>query len=207
MFPVVVLAIAVSLGFPHQERLLDLARGSEPSRPSIAPRNMENCRIRGRAAGQSGGKPPFALTVEAFDKPEYRMGEAIVVDLKLTNTSNQALTIPTVLADQYYEPFEGEESIQFAVTILVKDAGGEEHELMGTVLRGSTKYSDTTQSLDRGESIKIHFPGHSLVTDTVSDPVTREGQLMASLLITDGECRMWDVVRSTGVGKVRVRNR
>src|SRR6476469_9588456 len=101
MFPVVVLAIAMSLSVPYQER------------------------SRGRAAGQSGGKPPFALTVERFDKPEYRMGEAIVVDLKLTNTSNQELTIPTKFADQYYEPFEGEESLQFAVTISVKDAGGE----------------------------------------------------------------------------------
>jgi hypothetical protein len=168
---------------------------------------MENCRIRGRAAGKPGGIPPFALTVEGFDKPEYKMGRAIVVDLKLTNTSDQALHIPTVLADQYYELFEGEESIQFAFTILVKDASGEEQELMGTVLRGSTKYSDTTQSLGRGESIKIHFPGYSLVTDNMSAPLTREGQLMASLLITDGECRMWDVVRSTAVGKVRVHNR
>jgi hypothetical protein len=207
MFTVVAVAIAVSLGAQDQERMLDLTRGPESSRPSIAPRNVQNCRSGGRGAGQSGGIPPFALTVEGFDKPEYRMGEAIVIDLKLTNTSNQTLPIPVVLADQYYEPFEGEESIQFGLTILVKDASGEEHELTGTLLRGSTKYSDTTQSLARGESIKIHFPGHSLVTDSVSAPVSREGQLMASLLITDGECRMWDVVRSTAVGTVRVRNR
>lgn len=64
---------------------------------------MQNCRSGGRGAGQSGGRPPFSLTVEGFDKPEDKAGEAIVVDLKLTNISNATLSIPVALADQYYE--------------------------------------------------------------------------------------------------------
>jgi hypothetical protein len=207
MFLAAALTMVMTLAVQNQERMIDLTRGPEPSRPSIVPRNMQNCRTGGRGAGQSGGKPAFSLTVDGFDKPEYRAGEAIVVDLKLTNISKATLSIPVVLADQYYEPFEGEESIQFGLTILLKDANGEEHELTGTLLRGSTKYPDTTQSLVDGESIRIHFPGYMTISDSVSAPLTQDGQLMASLLIADGECRMWDVIRSPPVGTLRVRNR
>jgi len=206
--PAVALAVAVGVGAQNQDRVLDLTRGSEPPSVSIAPRNIQNCSLRDRGADRPGGIPPFALSVEGFDRSEYKMGGPIVVDLKLTNTSNQALPIPTVHADQFDAPFEDDAAIQFGFSLLLKDAsGGEEHDLTGTLLRGSTKFPDTTQSLGPGESIRIHFPGYTPITDSADLPVAREGQLIALLHISDGECRWWEAVRSRSVGKVTFRYR
>ena len=175
--------------------------------PSMAPYNIQTCRSGGRGSGRSGGMPPFILAIEGFDKAEYSMGGPLVVDLRLTNTSEKSLHIPTVFLDQFHDPFEGEEAIEFGFTISLKDVSGRDHELTGTVVRGSTKVPYTTQSLGPGESIRIQFSGHILIDDSPRAPGTVDGQLFASLLITDGECRMWNVVRSKAVGKVRYNGR
>jgi hypothetical protein len=207
MRPITALIMLLSVGAWGQERVLDLTRPTESVAPSIAPDRIQNCRLGGRGAGKSGGMPPYALVLQGFDKVDYSMGKPIVVDLKLTNTSDKPLHIPTVPADTFRDPFEGEEAIQFGFTVLLKDAAGEEHELTGTMLRGSTKLSDTTQVLEPRQSIRIHFPGHIPITDSPDVPPIREGQVFASLLISDGECRIWNVVRSNPVGKARLRSR
>jgi hypothetical protein len=197
----------VGLAAQDQARVLDLTRPPEPAKPPVKPYNMQSCRLGGRGAGRSFGVPPFALAVEGFDTPEYSMGGPIVVDLKLTNTSPAPLSIPTVLADQFHDPFEGDEAVQFAFMIAMSGANGEQHELTGTMLRGSTRFPDTTELLAPGESVTIHFPGYIPITDGSNPPTTREGQLYAALLVSDGECRMWDPVRSKAVGRVRFTGR
>jgi hypothetical protein len=204
MFPLIAVSILVGVGAQDITRALDLTRPPETASPSIPPSNILSCGVMGRGGGRSVGAPPFALTVESFDRPEYSMGGRITVDLKLTNLSHKSLPIPTVPVDHFYERFEGGEAIQFGFMILIKDANGKEHELTGAALRGSTKFTNTVQSLAPLESITIHFPGHIPVVDDPSLS-TLEGSLLASLLVTDGECRMWDVVRSKAVGKATLR--
>jgi hypothetical protein len=200
---IIMLAGAVGLTYQDTERVLDLTRTPETAHPAIAPSNVQNCRLGGRGAGKSGGSPPFTIAIERVDKNEYAMGSPIVVDLKLTNTSKQSLPIPIVFVSQFVDPFEGEEAIQFGFSITFKDASGREHDLTGTGLRGSTKIPYTTESLGPGESIRIHFPGHVVIGDGPTARPTGEGQLVASLWITDGECRTWNPVQSNVVDNVR----
>ena len=54
-----------------------------------------------------------------------------------------------------------------------------------------------------GETMKIHFPGDLVTRDGPTAPPTVEGSLFASLLVSDGECRFWNPVRSNGVNGVR----
>ncbi len=203
MITAMLLAAALGLSGQDQERVLDLTRTAEMANPAIAPHNIQNCRLGGRGAGRSGGSPPFTMAIERIDKTEYAMGGQITVDLRLTNPSTRAVHIPTVFLDQFVDPFEGEEAIQFGFSIKLRDANGQEHDLTGTGLRGSTKIPDTTQTLGPAESIKIHFPGHIFAADGPTAPTTGEGQLVASLGITDGECRTWYPVRSNAVTGVR----
>lgn len=202
MMTAILLAAALGLAGQDRERVLDLTRPPELE-PAIAPYNIQNCRIGGRGAGRSGGTPPFTIAIERIDKAEYAMGGQIVVDLKLTNTSERSAPIPVVFLDQFLPPFEGEEAVQFGFGIKLRDATGTEHDLTGTVLRGSTKIPDTTQTLGPGESITLHFPGHIVITDGPTAPPTGDGQLVASLVITDGECRWWNPVRSNTIPGVR----
>jgi len=197
--------LAATLGVVGQdrERVLDLTRTPDQMNPAIAQHNIQNCRPGGRGAGRSGGSPPFAIAIESLDKTEYAMGGEIVVDLRLTNTSQQSLAIPTVLINQFLDPFEGEDAVQFGLGIYLRDASGHEHDLTATVLRGSSRLAYTHQSLGPGESIRIHLPGHIVINDSPTAPTTGEGQLFASLLISDGECRFWNPVRSNVIDKVR----
>jgi hypothetical protein len=199
----ILFAAAFSLAAQDPVRVLDLTRRPETMMPSIEARNVQNCRPGGRGAGRSGGIPPFTIAIERLDKVEYAMGGEIVVDFRLTNISRQSLPIPTVLLDQFHDPSEGEEAIQFGFLIMLRDASGQEHDITGTSLRGSTKLPYTTLSLGPGESIKIHFPGHIVINDSPTAPPTGEGQLFASLLIGDGECRFWNPVRSNAVTGIR----
>lgn len=194
--------LAAVLGSTNQDRdrLLDLTRAPDLA-PAIAPYNIQNCCIGGR--GGPSGTPPFTIAIDGIDKAEYVMGGQMVVDLRLTNTSGRSVFIPVVFIDQFVPPFEGDEAIQFSFGIALRDASGKEHGLTGTVLRGSTKLPDTTQTLGPGESLKIHLPGHILITDGPTAPPTGEGQLVASLGIADGECRTWKLVRSSPIPGVR----
>lgn len=203
MVTAILLAAALGLAGQDRERVLDLTRTSETVNPAIAPHDIQNCRPGGRGAGQSGGSPPFTIAIESIDKTEYAMGGPIVVDLRLTNISTTSVPVPTVLLDQFFYPFEGEEAVEFGFGIRLRDAMGQEHDLAGTVLRGSTKIPETTESLGPRKSIKIHFPPHIVITDGPTAPPTGDGQLFASLRIGDGECRTWNLVRSNAIGRVR----
>ena len=150
-----------------------------------------------------GGVPPFAIAIDKLDNTKYGMGGLMVVDLRLTNTSAQSLPVPTVFLDQFVDPFEGEEAVQFGFSIDLRDAEGKAHGIAGTVLRGSTKIPYTMRTLGPDESMRIHFPAHILITDGPSAPATGDGELFASLLIGDGECRLWNPVRSNTVTGVR----
>lgn len=203
MITAILLAAALGLTGQDPEQVLDLTRTARQANPAIAPRNIQNCRQGGRGAGQSAGIPPFVISIESIDKAEYAMGGPIVVDLRLTNTSTRSLPIPTVLVDQFVDPFEGEEAIQFGFGIVLEAVDGLKYDLTGTSLRGSTKIPYTTQTLAAGKSMKIHFPGHILITDGPTAPPTGEGRLSASLLIKDGECRRWNPVHSEATTGVR----
>jgi hypothetical protein len=199
----VLFAMVLGVIAQDQARVLDLTRRPEAMMPSIEARNVQNCRPGGRGAGRAAGSPPFAIAIENIDKDEYAMGGEIVVDLRLTNTSRQSLAIPTVFLDQFFDPFEGEDAVQFGLGIYLSDVMGQEHDLAATVLRGSPKIPYTTQPLGPGESMRIHFPGHIVINDSPAAPPTGEGQLIASLLVSDGECRIWNPVRSNPTNKVR----
>ena len=99
MQPIIAVIIWVVLG-AQETRVLDLTRGPDAVDPKIAPYNMVTCGSITKGTGRPVGTPPFAIAIEAFDKAEYSMGGPIVVDLKLTNRSDQAVSIPTVLLDQ-----------------------------------------------------------------------------------------------------------
>jgi hypothetical protein len=196
MITAILLAAALGLAGQDPEQVLDLTRTARLADPALAPRNIQNCRQGGRGAGQSAGTPPFVISIQSIDKAEYAMGGLILVDLRLTNTSTRSLPIPTVFLDQFVDPFEGEEAIQFGFSIVLEAADGQKYDLTGTSLRGSTKIPYTTQTLGAGKSMKIRFPGHVVITDGPSAPPTGEGRLSASLFIKDGECRRWNPVHS-----------
>jgi hypothetical protein len=202
---IIAFVLAATLGMVGQDReqVLDLTRTPELMDPRILEHNIQNCRAGGRGAGQSGGSPPFVIAIESVDKAEYAMGGQIIVHMRLTNTSTRPLPVPTVFLDQFVDPFEGEDAVQFGFGIVLRDVNGQEHDISGTALRGSTKIPYTTQTLDPGKSMKIRFPGYIVITDGPTAPPTGEAQLFASLVINDGECRGWNPVKSNLVAGLR----
>jgi hypothetical protein len=199
----------VALSGQVPQRLLDLTRQVEDETKSAADRTFTNADdppCPGKSTGRLDPAPTLALFIERLNSTEYSMGGQIIVDLRVTNTGNQALPFPWVRLHEFRERafFEGPEALQVGLRIAAIDAAGQEHGLAGAILRGSRDQPGTLQSIAPGETIAIRFPSGILGVDGPGAPVHGNGQLFATLSFRDGECRTWQPVRSQGV-KIRLR--
>jgi hypothetical protein len=149
--------VAVWQGFPN---------GAEPLRLEVSWNGV-------------GGIPPavqaqayFLLEYDIADGWETGLEDLWVNSIPACSAAHPARCTPNVYVKRFVDPFEGEEAIQFGLSVKFKNASGREHDLTGRGLRGSTKIPYTTESLDRARASKIHFPGHIVVTDGPNAPPT-----------------------------------
>lgn len=198
----------LAVTFQTSERIVDLARSDENhTGRNLSDSSLYQIDCRGRASGRSEPAPPLRLAVAGLDSFELSMGGRILADLRLTNIGKETLIIPSVFSHEFGGGFELRPyAIQAALGISAIDAAGREHDLTGTILRGSPARPDTTESIGPGESVTVRFPGWIVGVDGPSAPVTGEAQLFARLILRDNECRTWQPVRSARV-KVRLNGR
>jgi hypothetical protein len=203
-----IVTLLVALGVQAQERVVDLTPKSESDgRTARQSYWREQVDCRGRSTGRVGPAPTLSLTVARLDRSELSMGGQFVADIRVTNTGTEPVILPTVLAYEFGDGFaSGPYAMQVSLGLSVVDAEGHEHDMAGTVLRGSPSRADTIEWLDPGQSLTIRFPGWFVIVDSPTAPVTGDAQLFATLLLSDNECRDWKPVRSRRVN-IRFRGR
>jgi hypothetical protein len=202
-----IVSVLIAVSVQAQERVVDLTPKSESDRKASQSSWREPVDCRGRSTGRIGPAPTLSLTVVRLDPSELSMGGQFVADIRVTNIGTEPVILPTDLAYEFGEGFAGGPyAVQASLGLPIVDAEGREHDLAGTVLRGSPSRPGTVELLGPGESLIIRFPGWLVIVDSPTAPVTGDAQLFARLILSDNECRDWNPVTSRRVN-IRFRGR
>jgi hypothetical protein len=154
-----ILPLLVAISVQAQERVVDLTPNSDSDARASQTNWREPVDCRGRSTGRIGPPPTLSLTVTRLDRPELSMGGQFVADIRVTNTGTEPVILPTVLAYEFGDGFAGGPyAVQASLGLPVVDAEGREHDLAGTVLRGSPSRPGTFELLGPDESLIIRSP-------------------------------------------------
>jgi hypothetical protein len=181
-----IVSVLIAVSVQAQGRVVDLTPTSEGDRKASQSGWREPVDCRGRSTGRIGPAPTLSLTVVRLDPSELSMGGQFVADIRVTNTGMEPVILPTVLAHDFGDGFAGGPyAVQASLGLPIVDAEGREHDLAGTVLRGSPSRPGTVELLGPDESLIIRFPGGLVIVDSPTAPVTGDAQLFARLILSE----------------------
>jgi hypothetical protein len=110
-------------------------------------------------------------------------------------------------ADEFGDAFvRGPYALQASLLLQVVDAKRREYTSAGVILRGSPSRPETVETVAPDQSLTLHFPGWFLIVDSPAARVTGDAQLVASLILSDNDCRDWSALTSRRVN-IRFRGR
>jgi hypothetical protein len=161
----VFIAVAMALCEVHvqgrAEHFLDLVDVVPPSASGIDPSDLLRVRPSDRSGGDSHApRPvsPLTITLASLDRARYVVGDKVVYEVVVTNTSGRALRFPTLVDPRIVRRGMSEATLA-RVGLIFEDAVFGMQIVASQTLYGATAVPNSMELLQPGDSLRIRASG------------------------------------------------